>query len=146
MTTPMVVAVRVRWGDCDPAGIAFYPRFFEWIDIAATDLHKLLGIERKGRESIHGLPLVEVEAEFLAPVLVEDSLEIRAWVVAVGRTSIGLRYEFVRVPNGTLVARATERRVYITRDVAGALRPCELTLQMRAAIEPHFERSKTAIA
>jgi acyl-CoA thioesterase FadM len=25
--------LQVRWGDADPAGIAFYPRFFEWYDI-----------------------------------------------------------------------------------------------------------------
>ena len=24
--------VRVQWGDCDPAGIVFYPRYFEWFD------------------------------------------------------------------------------------------------------------------
>jgi acyl-CoA thioesterase FadM len=24
--------VQVRWGDADPAGIAFYPRFFEWLE------------------------------------------------------------------------------------------------------------------
>jgi len=26
--------IRVRWSEADPAGIAFYPRFFEWFDIA----------------------------------------------------------------------------------------------------------------
>ncbi len=24
--------IRVEWGDCDPAGIVFYPRYFEWFD------------------------------------------------------------------------------------------------------------------
>ena len=24
--------IRVQWGDCDPAGIVFYPRYFEWFD------------------------------------------------------------------------------------------------------------------
>lgn len=22
--------IRIEWGDCDPAGIVFYPRYFEW--------------------------------------------------------------------------------------------------------------------
>ena len=24
--------IRIQWGDCDPAGIVFYPRYFEWFD------------------------------------------------------------------------------------------------------------------
>jgi hypothetical protein len=24
--------IRIEWGDCDPAGIVFYPRYFEWFD------------------------------------------------------------------------------------------------------------------
>ena len=24
--------VRIEWGDCDPAGIIFYPRYFEFFD------------------------------------------------------------------------------------------------------------------
>lgn len=32
---PMLInrrTIRIEWGDCDPAGIVFYPRYFEWFD------------------------------------------------------------------------------------------------------------------
>ena len=25
-------SIRVDWGDCDPAGIVFYPNFYRWMD------------------------------------------------------------------------------------------------------------------
>jgi acyl-CoA thioesterase FadM len=36
--------VQVRWGDADPAGIAFYPRFFEWYDIGTEALFASPGL------------------------------------------------------------------------------------------------------
>ena len=31
-------AHRIEWGDCDPAGIVFYPRYFEMFDGSTTAL------------------------------------------------------------------------------------------------------------
>lgn len=132
----MKVFVRVRWGDCDPAGIAFYPRFFEWMDVCSDELHRLLGIKRTGAGDLRGLPLVEVQAEFLSPAFVEDELEIRAWVTAVGRTSLSLRYEFVRLADGVTLARTRERRVHVER-AGGKMRPAALTDAMRQALDAH---------
>ena len=32
------LTLPVRWSESDPAGIAFYPRFFEWFDVATASL------------------------------------------------------------------------------------------------------------
>lgn len=139
----MIAHVRVRWGECDPAGIAFYPRFFEWTDACSGRLHELLGVKRAGGAQLHGLPLVGVTAEFLAPAVAGDELEVRAWVVSVGRTSLGLRYEFVRVTDGVVLARTTERRVHVTRDPLGAMKPAPLSDAMRDALAPHVDAPAT---
>ncbi len=34
---------QVHWGDCDPAGIIFYPTYFRWIDAASWALFELAG-------------------------------------------------------------------------------------------------------
>ena len=31
-----ITARRIEWGECDPAGIVFYPRFFAMFDNATT--------------------------------------------------------------------------------------------------------------
>ena len=33
---------KVRWSEVDPAGIVFYPRFFEWFDQATEALFESL--------------------------------------------------------------------------------------------------------
>src|SRR4051794_28189504 len=104
---PRYVAVRtcVRWGDCDPAGIAFYPRFFEWMDQASHVLARAMGVTRDDvlPPSLLGFPLVSARADFLAPARLDDQIEVRAWVTEVGRTSLGLRHEVVRLGDDELL-------------------------------------------
>lgn len=79
-----------------------------------------------------GLPFVGACAEFLAPATLEDSLEVRAWVTHVGRTSFTIRNEVVRVgEKPALLVRGQERHVRVTRDEENATHPKELTLRTR---------------
>ena len=41
------VRVQVGWGDCDPAGIVFYPRFYAWMDTVSHVLAREMGIPRE---------------------------------------------------------------------------------------------------
>lgn len=139
MTTPLTSHVSVRWGECDPAGVVFYPRFFDWMDVVADHLHTLIGIKRVGRAFSRGLPLVGASADYLAPAFAEDELDIAAYVTALGRTSISLRHEFVRRSDGVLLARGKERRVLVEFSSDGAMQPLALTDEMRTALAPHVE-------
>ena len=38
---------RIEWGDCDPAGIIFYPTYFRWIDAASWALFDAAGYGAK---------------------------------------------------------------------------------------------------
>ena len=132
----LAVRVQVRWGDCDPAGIAFYPRFFEWMDLASHALTREMGISRDDMlppESV-GFPLVGASAEFLAPARFDDELEVRVWVTRTGRSSFGLRQQIVRVDDGQLLARGMEQRVHVARAADGRGRARELTPTMRAVL------------
>jgi 4-hydroxybenzoyl-CoA thioesterase len=133
----VAVKVEVRWGDCDPAGIAFYPRFFEWMDGVSHVLARELGISRDDMLPPRSLslPLVAAHAEFVAPARLEDALEVRAWITRVGRTSFGIRHEIRRIGDDQLLARGREERVLVGRDEGGAMRPRELTPEMRGALE-----------
>ena len=78
--------VQVRWGDADPAGIAFYPRFFEWYDIGTEALFASLGLawpEAFPRYGIVGVPILEAGSRFISPVRYGDAVAVRtrvAWV------------------------------------------------------------------
>jgi 4-hydroxybenzoyl-CoA thioesterase len=137
----VTVPVAVDWGDCDPAGIVFYPRFFAWMDKASHVIAREMGIPREAMlppEGDSGFPIVGANAQFLASATMDDRLEVRTWVVRVGRTSLRFRHEISRIAEGeggeVLLVRGHEDRVYVKRDATGAFRPAELTPGMRETL------------
>lgn len=87
---------KVGFQHCDPAGIVFYPRYFEmlnsvveeWFDVGLETSFKTLHIERR-----RGVPLVHVEADFTAPSRLGDELLFRLDVARFGRASVTLALE-----------------------------------------------------
>src|SRR4030095_8588779 len=83
-----------------------------------------------------GFPGVGTQAQYLSPARMDDVLEVRTWVSRVGRSSLSLRHEIVRLDDSgeELLVRGREDRVFIGRDSQGALMARELTQPMRAAL------------
>jgi 4-hydroxybenzoyl-CoA thioesterase len=134
------VRIQVGWGDCDPAGIVFYPRFYAWMDTVSHVLAREMGIPREAmlppRADLVGFPVVGTQAQYLSPARMDDVLEVRTWVVRVGRSSLSLRHAILRLePDGseTPIANGREDRVFITQGPDG-LQPRELTPRMREAL------------
>lgn len=88
-----VFSAPVRFGHCDPAGIAYFPRLFELVDEAIEDwTAAAVGISRA---EMHGpmrlgLPTVDLKAGFTAPCRLGEMLDIDVEATAVGTTSIDL--------------------------------------------------------
>ncbi|MCA1646275.1 MAG: acyl-CoA thioesterase [Chloroflexi bacterium] len=134
------VRVQVGWGDCDSAGIVFYPRFSAWMDTVSHVLAREMGIPRESMippsVELVGFPVVRTEADYIAPARMDDILEVRTWVARIGRSSLSLRHEIVRIEVDaaeTLIARGREERVFVVHGPDG-LRPRELTPRMRQAM------------
>jgi 4-hydroxybenzoyl-CoA thioesterase len=134
------VRVQVGWGDCDPAGIVFYPRFYAWMDTVSHVLAREMGIARESMiapgSALLGFPVVGTQAQYLSPARMDDVLEVRTRVAHIGRTSLSLRHEIVRLePDGaeTPIVQGREDRVFIAHTAAG-LTPRELTTHMRAIL------------
>jgi 4-hydroxybenzoyl-CoA thioesterase len=128
------VRVQVGWGDCDPAGIVFYPRFYAWMDTVSHVLAREMGIPR-GSDML-GFPVVGTQAQYLSPARMDDLLEVRTWVARVGRSSLSLRHEILRLEadgSETPIAHGREDRVFISHGPDG-LRSRELTQRMREAL------------
>ena len=55
-------SVTIQWGDCDPAGIVFYPRYFEMFDASTAALFaRALGeskVRWRERYGIVGIPTI----------------------------------------------------------------------------------------
>ena len=88
--------MRVEWGDCDPAGIIFYVRYFDFFDVSTTMLlERALGmkkIEYLKAYDFMGHPLAETRAKFRLPTRFGDEVSIETMLVAIGRSSFKLEH------------------------------------------------------
>ena len=111
--------VKVRWGDVDWAGIVFYPRFYEWYDLACEALFDSLGLpwpQTFPRYEIVGVPIVESGAQFASPVRYGDVMRIRATVAWVKAKTFRMEYEIT--VDGRACASGFEVRAWVQRPSA----------------------------
>lgn len=115
--------VRIEWGDCDPAGIIFYPRYFEIFDASTAMLFEAaLGItkhEMFKTLEFSGWPLVRTQARFIRPTRFGDDVTVVS-SITFGRTSFEIEHKLSL--KGELCAQCSEKRVWTTRDAEGRLK------------------------
>jgi 4-hydroxybenzoyl-CoA thioesterase len=107
--------LTVEWGHCDPAGIVFNSRFFEYFDIGTWLLFEVaLGIRRSeiaAAFGIIGYPTVDAKARFIAPVKFGDRIEIASTVKEFRRSSFDVEH---RISNhGQVAVEGQETRVWV---------------------------------
>jgi 4-hydroxybenzoyl-CoA thioesterase len=130
--------IPIRFQHCDPAGIVFYPRFFEftnqvveqWFEealgVGFRDLHQRRGL---------GVPTVHVEADFRAPMRLGDRGHFQLHVLSLGRSRIELAVTGRLGETVCLVARGT--LAMVTMDpMAGTAIPEDLRAAMAAHLPP----------
>ena len=127
----------VEWGDCDPAGIVFYPRFFAMFDAAtAFLLEAASGMPRADlirHHSIIGWPMVDTRSIFRAPVSFDDTIRIDGKITRVGTASFDIEHRLFR--GETLCVECTETRVWSAKGENGdALRPMSIPEELRTIL------------
>jgi 4-hydroxybenzoyl-CoA thioesterase len=115
--------VRIEWGDCDPAGIIFFPNYFRIFDHSTAMLFEAaLGMtkfEMFKKLEFAGWPLVKTQARFLKPTRFGDDTTVVS-TVTFGRTSFAVEHRLSL--NGDLCAECSEKRVWTVRDAEGRLK------------------------
>ncbi|MFN3656160.1 MAG: acyl-CoA thioesterase [Pseudolabrys sp.] len=129
-------SVRIEWGDCDPAGIIFYPRYFEIFDASTAHLFEAaLGMtkfEMFKKLEFAGWPLVRTQARFLKPTRFGDDVVV-ASTVTFGRASFDVTHRLTL--NGELCAECNEKRVWTVRDTEGRLMSHPLPAEVLAKFQ-----------
>jgi YbgC/YbaW family acyl-CoA thioester hydrolase len=107
-----IFPVQLHWGDCDPAGIIFYPTYFRWFDSATWAFFASVGYGARRMRAEHlAMPLVAADCQFKAPAQQEDRAEVRSRIARWGGKSFVIRHAVVR-SDGTLLAEGSETRVW----------------------------------
>jgi 4-hydroxybenzoyl-CoA thioesterase len=111
-----VKEIKIEWGDCDPAGIVYFPRYFEYFDAATNSLFERAGLPKARMlqtYEIIGIPLVEAHSRFLIPSRFGDSVSIRSSVSEWGRSSFSVHHELLK--GSDLAVEGFEKRVWTAR-------------------------------
>jgi 4-hydroxybenzoyl-CoA thioesterase len=134
--------ILVEWGDCDPAGIVYYPRYFEWFDSSTAALFAAAGVSNGVMHKTYGIlgiPMVDTRAKFFLPSRFEDELTVESTVLEFRRSSFDVRHRMLK--NGALAVEGFETRVWTVRDPSD---PERLRSQpVPAEVKARFEEKNT---
>lgn len=118
MSKTSTMKVEVRFGDCDPAGIVFFPRYHRWMDAASLHFFMSCGVppwhELERVNGIVGTPLLEHHARFYKSATYGESLQILTEVEE-WRTKVFVQKHTIR-RGDDLICESRETRVFCVRD------------------------------
>jgi 4-hydroxybenzoyl-CoA thioesterase len=114
----------IEWGHCDPAGIVFNSRFFEFFDRSAWLMFEAaLGVAPHELSTVYdivGIPLVGAEAKFLFPAKFGDACEIESRIGEMRRSSFEVAHRIFI--GGKLAVEGLEKRVWAGKHPEDPLR------------------------
>lgn len=112
--------VRIDWSDCDPAGIIFYPRYFDIFDACTAALFEavlgLTKLELLKAYSFADFPLLHTRARFLRPTRCGDDVTVNTAITFSDRS-----FEVVHRLSlkGETCVECTEKRQWVVRETDG---------------------------
>lgn len=131
--------LTIEWGHCDPAGIVFNPRYFEFFDWStALLIEAALGLPKAAMIAAHGIvgvPVVETGARFMAPSRYGDQVTIVSTVIELKRSSFAIRHRLSKAER--LCVEGHEVRVWAGRtpDDPNRLRSETIPDEVRSKLE-----------
>src|SRR5690348_12820015 len=109
---------QIEWGHCDPAGIVFYPRYFEIFDASTTALfQRALGMTKYQflkHYGFAGYPMVDTRSRFMIPTRFGDVVEIETAITELKRSSFQITHRLMK--DGELAVEGFETRVWVGYD------------------------------
>lgn len=117
MSKTHIHTVTVRFGDCDPAGIVFYPNFQRWMDESSLAFFMACGLppwrEYVKTTGILGTPLLEIHTRFLHAVTYAQTIEVHTSIEHWAAKTF--RHKHVIKLGELVVCEGTETRAFVRR-------------------------------
>ena len=126
MTPFYARAWQIEWGQCDPAGIVYAPRYLDLFGENTVRMFEAAGLPKKramlAELGVKGFPMVDVSARFLRPTAYGDEVSIESAAPAFGNSSFTIDHRIVL--DGVTCVECTEKRVWTVPDASrpGGLR------------------------
>lgn len=108
---------EIEWGDCDPAGIVFYPRYFAYFDACTQRLFAKAGFpkfEMRERFNVVGYPMVDTRSKFYIPSRFGEKVVIETRVTEIRRSSFDVHHRILK--DDEVAVEGFETRVWVGQD------------------------------
>jgi acyl-CoA thioester hydrolase len=128
MPAAIVLKRRLRWADADAAGRLHFPRIFEIVEEAESELLRGLGWPMDVRRKHYDFPRVHLECRFSRMLALDAPFRLRLTVGKLGRSSI--RYDYQVFDNGEELAIEGTMTVVMLQNG----KPVEIPVSLRAAL------------
>jgi 4-hydroxybenzoyl-CoA thioesterase len=106
--------MQIQWGDCDPANIVFYPRYFEIFDASTSIMFEAAGFSKQDivrKYGLVGIPTVETRAKFYIASTHGDWITIESQIESFKRSSFEVTHKVFKA--GARAIEAFETRVLV---------------------------------
>ena len=128
----------VEWGDCDAAGIVFYPNYYRWFDAGFQKLLRLAGTSQRelaGRYGVVGTGLVDTGARFKGPAACGDEIELTTRIARFEAATFTASHTVTKA--GRVIVEGFEKRAFLAPgDGDGRLRVLPVPADFRALFTP----------
>ena len=104
--------VQIQWGDCDPANIVYYPRYFAMFDDSTSIMFEAAGCSKQDlvhKYGLVGIPMVDTRAKFHIPSTHGDWITIESRIESIKRSSFEVVHRVFK--GGGRALAACETRV-----------------------------------
>ncbi|MBA3581371.1 MAG: acyl-CoA thioesterase [Gammaproteobacteria bacterium] len=117
MKRTQIQTFTAEWGECDNAGILFYPNYFRWFDRAAWAYFAAIDLpipQAMQQYNTVGIPLVDVNAKFRAPCRYCEPLTIETRLTSWRERTFELQHRVIN--QGVVAVEGTETRFWGIND------------------------------
>jgi len=109
--------LRVRYGDTDMMGFAYYANYLRWFEIGRAEMLRSLGMSyREVEEGGIKLPVLEAACRYLEPARYDDEIAIETGVRELSRASVRFGYRVVRARDNVRIAFGSTRHCFMGPD------------------------------
>ncbi len=120
-------SLRVRYGDTDQMGFAYYAHYLRWFEIGRAEMLRSLGrTYRSVEEAGVSLPVLEAACRYHKPARYDDEVTIETGVAELRRASVRFGYRVRRGSDRELLAEGTTEHCFMNREGKPVRPPREL--------------------
>ncbi|SRR5579884_200015 len=114
-----VTEVRVRWNECDPAGIVYFPNYFTYFELGSMDYLRSRRAEWQALRQRFGFasfPRVEASARYRVSARFDDLLAVHTRVREVARKVVTFEFHLYRQADDVLLAEGQVKAAFTSAE------------------------------